>query len=57
MTFERQNKNIPYCFNFVKNLYKNCKLRNSYKILFAKYKDKIIAANFLVYDKKLYIIL
>ena len=51
MTFTRQNKTIPYSFEFIKNLYENCKENNSCKIFFAKDIDKnVIASNFLLYD-------
>jgi len=51
LTFKRQNINVPYTFEFVKNLFEKCKKSNSVKMYFAKYKDEIIAANFLVEDK------
>jgi lipid II:glycine glycyltransferase (peptidoglycan interpeptide bridge formation enzyme) len=51
MTFKRQNLSIPYSFEFVKNLYEKAKDKNAVKMYFAKYKDEIIAANFLVYDE------
>ncbi|WP_417334503.1 GNAT family N-acetyltransferase [Halarcobacter sp.] len=50
-TFNRQGRDVPYSFGFVKKLYETCKKNNAVKMFFAKYKDKIIAANFLVYDK------
>jgi lipid II:glycine glycyltransferase (peptidoglycan interpeptide bridge formation enzyme) len=50
MTFERQNITIPYSFEFVRNLYEQCKENGSVKMYFAKYQNEVIAANFLVYD-------
>ncbi len=51
MTFERQNMDIPYSIDFVRNLYKKCKHHNSCKMIFAKNEsDEIIAASFLVFD-------
>jgi lipid II:glycine glycyltransferase (peptidoglycan interpeptide bridge formation enzyme) len=51
MTFERQNLEMPYTFDFVKKLYEVCKENNAVKMYFAKDKeDNIIAVNFLVYD-------
>ncbi len=52
MTFIRQNKDIPYSFEFIENLYNNCKENNSCKMFFAKDKDgTVIAGNFLIYDE------
>ncbi len=52
MTFDRQNLDMPYTFEFVKKLYAVCKENNSVKMYFAKDSDEnIIAANFLVYDE------
>lgn len=51
MTFERQGMDIPYSYEFIKNLYHSCKAHNAVKIFFAKYEDKIIAANFLIFDE------
>jgi len=52
MTFIRQGRDIPYSFEFIENLYQNCKLNNSCKIYFAKDKENnIIAGNFLIYDE------
>jgi len=52
MTFERQGKKIPYSFEFIENLYKNCKANSACKIYFAKDKENnLIAGNFLIYDK------
>lgn len=51
MTFQRQKINIPYTFDFVSNLYNNCKKHSSVKMFFAKYENEVIACNFLVYDK------
>ena len=42
--------NIPYSFEFVKNLFENCKENSAVKMYFAKYQDEVIAVNFLVYD-------
>ena len=50
-TFARQGKNIPYGYEFVKQLFFTCKDYNAVKMFFAFYEDKAIAANFLVYDK------
>ena len=51
MTFIRQNREIPYSFNFINNLYHNCKKYNACKIFFAKDNDgEIIAGNFLIFD-------
>jgi lipid II:glycine glycyltransferase (peptidoglycan interpeptide bridge formation enzyme) len=50
MTFARQDINIPYNFDFVKNLYEKCKENSAVKMYFAKYQDEVIAVNFLVYD-------
>jgi lipid II:glycine glycyltransferase (peptidoglycan interpeptide bridge formation enzyme) len=52
MTFIRKNINISYSFEFVKNLFEKCKQNGAVKMYFAKYQDKIIAVNFLVYDDK-----
>ena len=51
MTFKRQGRNIPYTLEFIKNLYRTCKEKNSVKVYFAKYENSIIASNFLVYDE------
>ena len=52
-TFKRQNRVIPYTFEFIKKLYNKCKENNACKIYFAKDKDKkIIAGNFLLYDEQ-----
>ena len=51
MTFDRQNLDMPYSFEFVKKLYAVCRENNSVKMYFAKDSDEnIIAVNFLVYD-------
>lgn len=50
MTFKRQSQKIGYSLDFIKNLYEICKKNDCVKMYFAKYQDKIIAANFLVYD-------
>jgi lipid II:glycine glycyltransferase (peptidoglycan interpeptide bridge formation enzyme) len=51
MTFKRQNRNIPYSFEFVEKLYTKCKENSACKILFAKDKNNIpIAGGFFVYD-------
>jgi lipid II:glycine glycyltransferase (peptidoglycan interpeptide bridge formation enzyme) len=52
MTFRRQNKEIPYSFEFIKKIYENCKNNDTCKIFFAKdAENNIIAGNFLIYDK------
>jgi len=52
MTFKRQNREIPYSFEFIKNLYYICKENNAVKMFFAKDKDgTVIACNFLIYDE------
>jgi len=52
MTFIRQNRDIPYTFEFIENLYNNCKQNNACKMFFAKNKDGVvIAGNFLIYDE------
>ncbi len=50
MTFKRRNMEVPYSFDFVKNLYNVCSEHNAVKMYFAKYKEDIIAVNFIVYD-------
>lgn len=50
MTFKRQDREMPYSFEFVKNLYETCKKNNAVKMYFAKIEGEVIAANFLVYD-------
>ncbi len=50
MTFARQNIDISYSFEFVKNLFEKCKENSAVKMYFAKYQDEVIAVNFLVYD-------
>ncbi|WP_206731651.1 GNAT family N-acetyltransferase [Aliarcobacter trophiarum] len=50
MTFSRQNIDISYSFEFVKNLFEKCKENSAVKMYFAKYQDEVIAVNFLVYD-------
>lgn len=52
MTFIRQNTNIPYSLEFVRNIYKETQKYKASKIFFAKYNEQIIAASFLVFDKK-----
>jgi len=53
MTFIRQNRSMPYSFEFIENLYKNCKENNACKMYFAKDIDNnIIACNFLIYDEQ-----
>jgi len=53
MTFVRQNRTIPYSFEFIENLYKNCKDHNACKMYFVKdIDDNIIACNFLIYDEQ-----
>ena len=52
MTFIRQDKKIPYSFEFIKNLYESCKKNSTCKMFFAKNKDGVvIAGNFLIYDE------
>lgn len=51
MTFTRKGMKMPYSFEFINELYNNCNRQNACKMYFAKYQGKIIAANFLVYDK------
>jgi hypothetical protein len=50
MTFKRQGLNIPYSYEFIKNIHYNVK--QNIKILFAEYNNKIIAANCLIFDEK-----
>lgn len=52
MTFKRQETSIGYTLEFIKNLYEICKKNDCVKMYFAKYQDRIIAANFLVYDSR-----
>ena len=49
-TFQRQKMKIPYSFDYVKKLYESCKTNDSVKIYFALFEDKVIAANFLIFD-------
>jgi len=52
MTFSRQNRDIPYSFKFIENLYKVCKNNDAVKMFFAKDTEgNIIAGNFLIYDE------
>ncbi len=52
MTFIRQNRDIPYTFEFIENLYNSCRNNNACKMFFAKNKDGVvIAGNFLIYDE------
>lgn len=52
LTFTRKGMDIPYSFEFIKKLYKNCKENNAVKMFFAKDKNgAILAASFLVHDK------
>ena len=52
MTYTRKNKDIPYEFDFIKNVYCKCKENNSCKMLFAENIDgQVIAGNFLIYDE------
>ncbi|MDB4245695.1 GNAT family N-acetyltransferase [Amylibacter sp.] len=52
MTFFRKGMNMPYSFEFIENLYRKCKEKNSVKMFFAKDKNGVsLAACFLVYDK------
>ncbi len=50
MTFERQQRKVPYSLDFIKKLYKACKQKNAVRIYFAKLGEDIIAASFLVSD-------
>lgn len=51
MTFERQNMQIPYTFNFILHLNDKCREHAACKMYFAKdHQNNIIAANFIVYD-------
>lgn len=51
MTFQRQKVAMSYDLGFVENLFNVCKAHNSVKMFFAHHNDKVIAANFLVYDE------
>lgn len=51
LTFIRQQREIAYDLDFVKNLYEKLSKYNAVKIYFAKYKNRVVAANFLVEDK------
>ena len=52
LTFARKGMDIPYSFEFIKNLYKNCKENDAVKMFFAKDKSgAMLAASFLVHDK------
>jgi lipid II:glycine glycyltransferase (peptidoglycan interpeptide bridge formation enzyme) len=52
MTFIRQGRGMPYSFEFIENLYNNCKENSACKMFFAKDKDGVvIAGNFLIYDE------
>jgi len=54
MTFIRQGRKIPYSFEFIENLYTNCKKNKACKMFFSKNKDGIvIAGNFLIYDENI----
>lgn len=51
MTFDRQNINIPYSFDFLKRLDESCVKNSCRKILFAKdEKDEVHAAVYIVWD-------
>jgi len=51
MTYNRHNKQIPYSFKLVENVYKKCKEQQACKIFSAIDKNgDLIAASFLVYD-------
>lgn len=52
MTFKRQGIGVPYSLELITKLYKACQKNNAVKMYFAKYKDEVIAANFLIYDSK-----
>jgi len=52
LTFARKGMDIPYSFEFIKKLYRNCKENNAVKMFFAKDKNgAMLAASFLVHDK------
>ena len=52
MTYTRKNKDIPYEFDFIKNVYCKCKENNSCKMFFVENIDgQVIAGNFLIYDE------
>ncbi|MDP0589321.1 MAG: GNAT family N-acetyltransferase [Candidatus Endonucleobacter bathymodioli] len=51
MSFKRQNRDMPYSYELIKNLYLKCQENNAVKIFFAKDRvGTVIAGNFLVYD-------
>jgi lipid II:glycine glycyltransferase (peptidoglycan interpeptide bridge formation enzyme) len=50
-TFNRKNIKTPYSYSFIKKLYNSCKKKDAVRMYFAEYKNEVIAANFLVYDK------
>ena len=52
MTFIRQKATIPYSLEFVKKVYTTTQTNKASKIFFAEYNNQIIAASFLVFDKK-----
>lgn len=53
LTFKRQNKKVPYSFNYVKQINDACKENNCRKILLAKDEaGNIHAAIYLVWDKQ-----
>jgi predicted N-acyltransferase len=50
-TFLRKKKSIPYDFEFIKNLYIQCKKHEACKILIARDSDgEIVAGSLLIYD-------
>ena len=49
MTFKRQGLSIPYRYKFIEKIYNNA--RQNIKMFFAEYDNKVIAANFLIFDK------
>jgi lipid II:glycine glycyltransferase (peptidoglycan interpeptide bridge formation enzyme) len=52
MTFERQNMKIPYTFDFLESIHKECLSHNCSKLYLAKDKDNIIhAAIYVIWDK------
>ncbi len=52
MTFERQNKKMPYCFKLVEKIYKTCRQRDACKMFFSIDKDgDVVAASFLIEDE------
>jgi lipid II:glycine glycyltransferase (peptidoglycan interpeptide bridge formation enzyme) len=57
-TYRKQGIRMPYTLDELKKLYIACKKHDAVQMLFAKYRDEIIAGVFYVYDKmSLYAIL